>query len=125
MATAPQVECERHHAVLSVADLRAALEFYTTRLGFTEGWVWGEPPTMAAVSLGKVQLYLHQGTPGPDGIEVYFVVGDADELYEFQRGNGVEVDMPPGDREYGLRDYSVRDLYGYRLTFAHKLEGSD
>jgi hypothetical protein len=50
---------------------------------------------------------------------VFFVVGDADELYEFQRANGVEVVEPPGDRPWGLRDYTVRDLCGYALTFGH------
>ena len=52
---------------------------------------------------------------------MYFVVGDADELCEFHRANGVEVLVPPEDRQYGLRDYSVRDLHGYRLTFGHNI----
>jgi hypothetical protein len=52
---------------------------------------------------------------------VYFHIGDADELYEYHRMNGMEVVEPPGDRPYGLRDYSVRDLYGYRLTFGHPI----
>ena len=26
-----------------------------------------------------------------------------------------------GDREYGIRDYAVRDLNGYHLTFGHNL----
>jgi hypothetical protein len=50
---------------------------------------------------------------------VYFVVGNADELFAFQKANGIEVVVTPGDREYGLRDYSVRDLHGHRLTFGH------
>ena len=58
-------------------------------------------------------MFLEQGTPNPEGCSVYFVVGDADELYEFQRANGVEIVVPPEDRPYGLRDYTVRDLYGY------------
>lgn len=29
--------------------------------------------------------------------------------------------MPPGDREYGIRDYTVRDLNGYYLTFGQPL----
>jgi catechol 2,3-dioxygenase-like lactoylglutathione lyase family enzyme len=116
---ASRVECERSHTVLSVADVRAAVDFYTTKLGFTEGFLWGEPPTMAGVNLGKVQVFLHEGTPNPSGCEICFVVGDADELYEFHRASGVEVTEPPGDRAYGIRDYSVRDLHGYRLTFGH------
>jgi len=35
--------------------------------------------------------------------------------------DGVEIAQPLGDRPYGLRDYTVRDLHGYRLTFGHRL----
>jgi hypothetical protein len=54
---------------------------------------------------------------------VYFVVGDADQLYEFHRANGVEVAEENGDRAYGIRDYVVRDLngYGYNLSFGQHL----
>jgi hypothetical protein len=74
---------------------------------------------MAGVNLGDVQLFLERGTPGPEGCSVYFVVGNADELYEYQRANGVEVVQAPGDRPYGLRDYRVRDVNGYELGFGH------
>ena len=47
------------------------------------------------------------------------MVGNADELFEAQRSQGVEVVELPGDRPYGLRDYAVRDPYGYRLAFGH------
>ena len=47
------------------------------------------------------------------------MVSDADELFEFQRANGVEVEELPEDRLYGLRDYTVRDLHGYLLGFGH------
>lgn len=119
--TVPDIECERLHPTLSVRDIRAAVEFYTSRLGFTLGFLWGDPPGFAGVKLGQVQLYLQQGTPSPAGCEVNFVVGDADELYAFHQATGVEVITPPGDREYGLRDYSVRDLDGYELGFGHNL----
>jgi len=115
----PRVDCERHHAALVVTDVLAAVEFYTTKLGFSLGFTWGDPTSFAGVNLDQVQLFLEQGTPNPEGCSVNFVVGDADELYEFQRVNGVEVVVPPGDRPYGLRDYTVRDLHGYRLGFGH------
>ena len=108
--TVPQIECERLHPTLSVSNVRAAVDYYTSRLGFALGFLWGDPPTFAGVTLGQVQLFLQQGTPSPAGCEVNFVVGDADELYTFHCATGVEVITPPGDRDYGLRDYSVRDL---------------
>jgi catechol 2,3-dioxygenase-like lactoylglutathione lyase family enzyme len=117
----PHVDCERHHPSLSVSDVLAAADFYTKKLGFSLGFTWGDPPTFAGLNLGDVQIFLEQGTPSPKGCAMYFVVGDADELCEFHRANGVEVLVPPEDRQYGLRDYSVRDLNGYRLTFGHNI----
>jgi catechol 2,3-dioxygenase-like lactoylglutathione lyase family enzyme len=115
----PDVDCERQHPSLPVRDVLAAADFYTTKLGFTLGFTWGDPPAIAGVNLGKVQIFLEQGTPNPAGCSVYFVVSDADELHEFHRAGGVEVVEPPGDRAYGLRDYRVRDLHGYELNFGH------
>jgi catechol 2,3-dioxygenase-like lactoylglutathione lyase family enzyme len=115
----PQVDCERLHPGLPVPDVLAAAEFYTSRLGFTLAFTWGEPAAMAGVNLGDVQVFLERGTPASGGSAVYFVVGDADELYAFHRGNGVEVIEELDDRPYGLRDYMVRDPYGYVLGFGH------
>ena len=117
----PQVECEKQHAALRVPDLPAAVEFYTSKLGFQLGFTWGEPPMMAGVNLGEVQMFLELGTPGPEGCSVYFVVGNADELFEYQAANGVEILQTPDDRPYGLRDYRVRDLNGYELEFGHHI----
>src|SRR5947208_14061668 len=118
---APDVECEKAHAGLAVADINAAVEFYTLKLGFKVGFTWGEPPTFAGVNLGDVQVFLQKGTPDPKGCSVYFVVDDADALYDFHRASGVEVAEEIDDREYGIRDYTVRDLHGYFLTFGHNL----
>lgn len=117
--TAPHVDCERQHAGLAVTDVARAVEYYTKQLGFHAGFVSGEPPTFAGMNLDQVQIFLEQGVPAPSGTSVYFVVGDADQLHAFHRAAGVPVDEPPADRPYGLRDYSIRDLYGYRLTFGH------
>ena len=117
----PAVECDRQHPTLAVEDVRAAAAFYAEKLGFEPGFTWGEPPSMAGVSLGEVQLFLRQGTPCPSGCAVFFVVGDADELFEFHRDGGVEVAEAIGDRPWGLRDYTVRDPSGYHLTFGHPI----
>jgi catechol 2,3-dioxygenase-like lactoylglutathione lyase family enzyme len=117
----PHVDCEQVHPSLAVSDIVEAAEFYTKKLGFKLAFTWGEPPTMAGVNLGHVQIFLEKGTPSPKGLAVFFVVGNADELYEFHRANGVDVIQPPGDREYGIRDYTVHDLHGYQLGFGHHL----
>jgi len=117
----PLIECEQIHAGLAVSDIPVALEFYTKKLGFQEAFTWGDPPTFAGVNLGNVQMFLAKGTPTPSSqtAAAYFLVGDADQLYEFHRANGVEISQPIDDRPYGIRDYSVRDLNGYHLVFGH------
>jgi uncharacterized glyoxalase superfamily protein PhnB len=115
-----KVECDKHHAILAATDVGSAVDFYTKKLGFWVAFV-DDPPTFAGVNLGHVQIFLEQGTPNPEGSSVYFVIGDVDELYEFQRTNGVSIVAPPEDKPYGLRDYVVEDLYGHRLVFGQHL----
>jgi len=117
----PLIECEQVHAVLAVGDIPAAVDFYAAKLGFKLAFTWGDPPTFAGVNLGKVQMFLQKGTPNPKGCSVTFLIGDADQFYEFHRANGVEVAEEIADREYGIRDYAVRDLHGYHLSFGHHL----
>jgi catechol 2,3-dioxygenase-like lactoylglutathione lyase family enzyme len=118
-STRPVVDCEFHHTGIAVADVQAAVAFYTDSLGFELGFTWGEPPTIAGVNLGKAQIFLEKGAPDPGGSNLYFVIGDADELHAFHRARGVEVVTELADRSYGLRDYRVRDLHGYELSFGH------
>jgi hypothetical protein len=75
------------------------------------------------VNLGKVQIFLAKGTPTPsrETGAVYFVVGDAEQLYEFHRANGVEIAQAIDDRPYGMRDYTVRDPHGYYLVFGQHM----
>ena len=117
--TPPIIECEQLHPTLSVSEIPAAVEFYTRRLGFTLGFLWGDPPAFAGLNLGQVQLFLRKAAPNPAGCSVSFLVGDADELFEFHLAAGVEIMLPPEDRDYGIRDYRVRDLNGYELAFGH------
>jgi catechol 2,3-dioxygenase-like lactoylglutathione lyase family enzyme len=117
----PDVECEMHHTTLVVSDVRAAVDFYTTKLGFWCAFMEGDEPTFAGVNLGHVQIFLEKGTPNPQGCSVYFVVGDADELYDFHKSQGIEIVDAPTDQPYAIRDYGVRDLHGYHLRFGHRL----
>jgi len=123
-ATGPthfDVECDQYHAILAVSDVRAGIEFYTTKLGFWLAFAEGDPPRFAGVNLGRVQLFLEPGKPSPEGCALYFVVGDADQLHRLHHAAGVTILEPPGDRAYHLRDYTVRDPWGYRVTFGHRL----
>ena|SRR5690348_9217396 len=120
--TAPNITCEHHHTGLLTNDLEAAIDFYTNKLGFRLVFKWGEPPTFAGINLDHAQIFLQHGEPSPKGCFLYFLINDADAFLEFHQNNGVEIVVPIGDRDYEIRDYSVRDLHGYVLTFGHRLD---
>jgi catechol 2,3-dioxygenase-like lactoylglutathione lyase family enzyme len=122
--TRPDIECERQHPTLAVADVTATIDFYTNKLGFTRAFVWGgEPPTFAGLNLGDVQIFIQKGKPDGQAASVAFVVGNADELFDYHRGNGVTVTEPIADREYGIRDYGVLDNNGHHLSFGQYIFG--
>jgi catechol 2,3-dioxygenase-like lactoylglutathione lyase family enzyme len=110
----------RSQAILAVADVAAAVRFYRDKLGFTGEWLWGEPATFGGVSWGKVSIMfcLQPALAGHiAGHQHAFFVTGLDRLYERHRDNGVEVVSPPGDKPWGLREYTVRDPNGYHLRF--------
>lgn len=121
--TPPVVECDQLHPGITVSDLDATIDYYTNKLGFHLGFTWGDPPRFAGLNLGNVQIFISAGTPTPSSqvAAASFLVGDADALYEFHRGNEVTIAEEIDDRPYGIRDYSVRDLNGYYLSFGQHL----
>ncbi len=114
----PAIECEQLHPGIAVSDLAGSIEFYTRKLGFDLAFTFDDPPTFAGLNLDKAQVFLSETTPAPSrAAAAYFLVSDADELYEFHEANGVEIAQAIDDRVYGMRDYSVRDLDGNYLVF--------
>jgi catechol 2,3-dioxygenase-like lactoylglutathione lyase family enzyme len=114
---APRVDCDNHHACMPVRDARVAHDYYVERLGFRPGFLWGDPPAFAGVDLGKVRIFLEGGASIPGAGTAFFDVGDVDELYAYHQSSGVTIVSEPGDRPYGVRDYTVHDPDGNALTF--------
>jgi hypothetical protein len=83
--------------ILAVADVVAAVRFYRDKLGFTNEWLWGEPPTFGRVSWGKVGVMfcLQPALAAKiEGHQQSFFVSGIDQLHERHCGNGVQV-IPP------------------------------
>lgn len=126
MPTPPVIEALKVHPTLQVTDIPEAVHYYTTHLGFTLSFTWGDPPGFAGIYLGALEIFLSRHQDGPiAGSNVFFVIEDADALYAFHRENGVEIVEPPEDRPYGLRDYSIRDPYGNQLVFGHHIYNTE
>jgi GNAT superfamily N-acetyltransferase len=117
--TVPAAVC-RSEAILAVADVAAAVQFYRDKLGFTGEWLWDDPPTFGGVSWGKVGvMFCLQPALAArvEGHQHSFFVSGVDRLYERHRDNGVPVISPLEAKPWGLREYTVRDPNGYRLRF--------
>ncbi len=117
---------------LFVPDVAEATSYYAGTLGFTVMRTTppGEP-VFAIAHLGEaVVMFMHDrfyaGTRADldyrgAGIDVRLMVPDVDAVYERVSNAGVEMMNPIGDRDYGLRDFIMRDPFGFRLRFASRL----
>jgi len=109
--------------IFSVDDVPQALAFYRDVLGFEIGWTWGEPPTYGNLCRNRVELNLGRPVEGeslsPSG--AYVALTPIDEYYESIVARGAKVTVPIGDRPYGMRDFTVADVSGNKLSFGEPL----
>ena len=117
---------------LFVPDVAEATRYYADTLGFTiMRTTPPDEPIFAIAHLeGAVVMFMrdrfYAGTRADldyrgAGIDIRLMVPDVDAVYERIRAAGVEVMNPIGDRDYGLRDFIMRDPFGFRLRFASRL----
>jgi uncharacterized glyoxalase superfamily protein PhnB len=115
----PEIDCEHQHPILVVDDILQALQFYKEKLAFKEGFVFGDPVSYAGLAFGQISIHLKQGESSSRRSAINFVVGNADELYDFHKNNGVQIVEDIDDRDYGIRDYTIKDLWGHLFCFGH------
>jgi uncharacterized glyoxalase superfamily protein PhnB len=107
--------------VLQVADLQRALDFYQTVLGFSRGWIVGEPPWLASVCRDAVEFHLHQ-VEKPVPSHAYLNVNGVDEYFGGAVSAGARVIHPLEDRHYGMRDGRLCDPDGNHIGIGENLE---
>jgi catechol 2,3-dioxygenase-like lactoylglutathione lyase family enzyme len=114
--------------VFLVDDVRAAVDYYVSALGFKLDFVWPDPPTYGGVSRDSVTLHFAQadragkfnsvraaGASTKADLNVF--VRGIHDLYRDLVGRGARVDGPPVRQPYGMTNFHVDDLNGYRLCF--------
>jgi catechol 2,3-dioxygenase-like lactoylglutathione lyase family enzyme len=112
-----------------VADLKAAVSFYTGKLGFKVRYMAPEnAPFFAIVGREEISIMLKEIAadikPVPNHtlhewarLDAYISVSDPDILFEEYRGAGVIFHQPLQDDNDGLRGFEVEDADGYVLFF--------
>jgi len=114
--------------VLTVADLPAAVRYFSEVLGFDVDFVYGDPPVHARVKTGDgtqgQPIYIHLSPPGDDEAgrlptgELRIHVGhDLDGLCEVYRSRGAEIVQQPINQPWGLREFLLREPQGHFLRF--------
>ena len=121
---------------IKCSDVRASLEFYTEVLDFE---VVREPDSDPASFMSKYSLIerdsclLHLSSHEDDGVFgncIYVQVNDIDPLYRKFIDNGLNVDapqefpslrIPPVEQSWGMKEFSVSDPDGTKITFGHSI----
>ncbi|GAA5150551.1 hypothetical protein GCM10023340_27910 [Nocardioides marinquilinus] len=84
-----------------------------------DGDVWLHPESAPARMASPL------ATGGTVTASVVVVVDDVDAHHARVRDAGAEIDDPPVDRPYGVREYSARDPEGHLWSFHHPLDTTD
>jgi predicted enzyme related to lactoylglutathione lyase len=104
------------HVRANVADLRAAVEWYTTVLGFEVEAYWPpEAPNYAHFKAQGGATFAVMEADGRGG-RFNFTVDDPDTLWEQVREVAVVVE-PLFDTPYGTRKFTIADPDGNELGF--------
>lgn len=133
-------------AEFAVDDIAAAMDYYERVLGFDKGHsLPGEDGRLAHgdISFGsqvRIVFSPSQGGAGPAnreiirklkegsakgaGVLLYIDLGerDVDDYYERVISRGARVVLPLADQPWGHRNFTIRDLDGYVLTFAQAIQ---
>ena len=113
---------------LAVRNMKQTIEFYKNSLAFKMGMVFpdADNPEYADLSKdGMVLMFIPAENIGISseeklgiGVNIYMQIdGDIDEYYNELKDKGVKIVVDIKDEPYGIRDFTVEDIDGYKLTF--------
>lgn len=107
--------------VLPAVSVVDTARFYADKLGFDVEILWQSPP-YAVVARGQTIIEFGEGrkTYAGSGVCVIFV-SNVDTVYEEYTGRGIEFVGDIADRDYGSRDFRIRDNNGNMLIFSSPL----
>jgi len=114
--------------LLAVRNMKETIEFYRNSLGFKVGMCFPDAnnPEYADISKDGMVLMLipakNHGISHEEkfGVGVYLYMqidGDIDEYYQELKKKGVKIAVDIKDEPYGVRDFTIEDVDGYKLTF--------
>ena len=125
--------------ILNVSNLAQSFVWFE-KLGWSQAWAWGDPPSFGSVRSGACQIFLCQGaqggrgagvkmTFGPDGdqtadkgVWMSLWVEDVDAVYRHCVDQGLDVSWPPTDMPWNVREMHLRHPDGHVFRISRGLE---
>jgi uncharacterized glyoxalase superfamily protein PhnB len=113
---------------LAVRNMKQTIQFYRASLGFKIGMAFPDADNPEYADLSKDEMVImfipaeNVGIGSKQklgiGVNLYMQIdGDIDEYYSELKNKGVKVVADIKDEPYGIRDFTVEDINGYKLTF--------
>jgi catechol 2,3-dioxygenase-like lactoylglutathione lyase family enzyme len=115
--------------VIATADVPSTVDYYTRVLGFTEHFVYGDPPIYAGVERDGVLLYVAEDARLAAALkscdlhpDVFIWVQNVDSVFEEHTRRGARIVEGIADRPWDARQYVIEDPNGYRLKVAEPVD---
>lgn len=107
--------------ILPVKNVKETALFYKEKLGFNIDVVW-ENPNYACVSRGGVTLEFGEGRSEHVGSGICYIhVKDVEKVYQLYNNLGLNLVGNFEARDYGSKDFRIRDNNGNLLIFGSPL----
>jgi GNAT superfamily N-acetyltransferase len=107
--------------ILEVRDVSATTRYYRDVLDFADVWLWGDPPSHGGANRDGVQIQFSLNptlAETAEGRAVWIRVQNIATLYARHQEREAEIVERLEPKPWGVSEYTVRDLNGYRLRFA-------
>ena len=107
--------------VLAVTDVAASIAYWHEVLGFPAKWTWGTPPTHGGVSWQGVGVQFSlrpELAAASKGNSIWMRVKHVEALYAMHLQRKADIVSPLANQPYGMKEYTVRELNGYYISFA-------
>jgi hypothetical protein len=106
---------------IPVADVVKTVDWYKRNLDFSDEWYWGNPVTDGGcrrdelrVLFGRCPQPLH----APKEMSLVFFVSNVESVYEEMQQKNLKIIDPLKQHDYGIKEFSIKDVNGYLLRFA-------
>ncbi|MCP4297877.1 MAG: hypothetical protein GY786_19965 [Proteobacteria bacterium] len=107
--------------ILPVTNVQESAQFYKQKLGFEISGIW-ENPAYGSVKRENAIIEFGEGRKEFAGSGICYIhVENADSIFDEWKSKGIEFVGDFSDREYGNKDFRIRDNNGNILIVGHAL----